>query len=68
MTPDDVRGIAVHTAARVMGAAGPGEVLMSATVSSTRRRLRARVRGAGRHELKGLAGTRQLYRLVDPAA
>jgi class 3 adenylate cyclase len=23
---------------------------------------------AGRHELKGLAGTRQLYRLVDPAA
>jgi len=23
---------------------------------------------AGRHELKRLAGTRQLYRLVDPAA
>jgi class 3 adenylate cyclase len=47
VTPDDVRGIAVQTAARVMGAAGPGEVLMSATVSSTRRRLRACVRGCG---------------------
>jgi class 3 adenylate cyclase len=27
-----VRAIAVHTAGRVMGAAGPGEVLVSATV------------------------------------
>ena len=32
VTSDDVRGIAVHTAARIMSVAGPGEILVSATV------------------------------------
>ena len=32
VTADDVRGIAVHTAARIMAVAGPDEILVSATV------------------------------------
>jgi class 3 adenylate cyclase len=28
---EDLRGVAVHLAARIMGAAGPGEVFVSAT-------------------------------------
>jgi class 3 adenylate cyclase len=47
VTPDGVRGIAVRTAARLMGAAGPGEVLVVGDGPRPRRRLRARVRGCG---------------------
>jgi class 3 adenylate cyclase len=51
-----------------MGAAGPGEVLVSATVLDLVDGSGPAFEDARRHELKGLAGARQLYRLVDPAA
>jgi class 3 adenylate cyclase len=60
---DDLRGVAVHLAARVMEVAGPNEVL----VSSTTRDL---VAGAdlgfvekGSYELKGITGARTLFTL-----
>ncbi len=59
----DVRGLAVHTAARIMGAANPGEVLISATVMDVLDGSGLKFEDAGVHELKGLHGTRQLYRL-----
>jgi class 3 adenylate cyclase len=64
VTPDDVRGIAVHTAARIMSVAGPGEILVSATVMDLVDGSELRFDDAGSFELKGLHGTRQLYRLV----
>lgn len=64
VSPDDVRGIAVHTAARIMGVAGPGEVLVSATVMDLVDGSDLAFEDAGTHELKGLHGTRQLYRLT----
>jgi class 3 adenylate cyclase len=64
VTPDDVRGIAVHTAARIMSAAGPGEILVSATVMDLVDGSELRFEDAGAFELKGLHGARQLYRLV----
>ena len=64
VTPDDVRGIAVHTAARIMSVAGPGEILVSATVMDLVDGSELRFADAGSFELKGLHGARRLYRLV----
>lgn len=63
VTADDVRGIAVHTAARIMAVAGPGEILVSATVMDLVDGSSLVFDDAGMHELKGLHGARQLYRL-----
>jgi class 3 adenylate cyclase len=65
----DVRGLAVHIAARIMALAGPGEVYLSATT----RELAADGAGltftdAGIHELKGVSGARQLYALSASGA
>ena len=67
VTPDDVRGIAVHTAARIMGAANPGEILVSATVMDLVDGSGLAFEDAGVHELKGLHGARQLYRIAASA-
>jgi class 3 adenylate cyclase len=60
----DVRGIAVHTAARIMGVAESGEILVSATVMDLLDASGLKFEDAGVHELKGLHGARQLYRLA----
>jgi class 3 adenylate cyclase len=65
VTSDDMRGIAVHTAARIMSAAGPGEILVSATVMDLVDGSSLTFEDAGLHELKGLGGQRQLFRLVE---
>lgn len=67
MIGDDVRGIAVHTAARVMAAAGPSEVLVSAATASLLEGSGLEFETAGAHELKGI-GRRELFRLVPAAA
>ena len=69
IAPDDVRGIAVHTAARIMAVAGSGEILVSATVADLLEGSDLTFADAGIHELKGLHGPRQLYRLdaLEPA-
>ena len=67
VTADDVRGIAVHTAARIMAAAPPGEILVSATVMDLVAGSSLAFEDAGLHELKGLPGRRQLFRLSSPA-
>lgn len=64
VTADDIRGIAVHTAARIMAAAGPGEILASATIVDLVDGSGLTFADAGLFELKGLAGARQLYRLT----
>jgi class 3 adenylate cyclase len=61
---DDVRGIAVHTAARIMAVAGSGEILVSATVMDLLDGSGLSFEDAGIYELKGLHGSRQLYRLA----
>lgn len=60
----DVRGIAVHAAARIMSLAGPGEVWLSATVMELAADADLTFDDAGEHELKGIPGVRRLYRLV----
>jgi class 3 adenylate cyclase len=63
MIGGDVRGIAVHTAARIMAVAESGEILVSATVMDLLDGSGLTFSDAGLHELKGLHGARQLYRL-----
>jgi class 3 adenylate cyclase len=60
----DIRGIAVHTAARIMAVAGSGEILVSGTVMDLLDGSGLTFEDAGIHELKGLHGSRQLYRLA----
>jgi class 3 adenylate cyclase len=53
---DDVGGIGVHIAARVMGAAGPGEVLVSSTVTDLVAGSGLAFAERGAHVLKGVPG------------
>jgi class 3 adenylate cyclase len=65
----DVRGLAVHAAARLVGLAGANEVLVSATTRDLLDGSNLVLEDAGTHELKGLRGARQVYRLaVDASA
>jgi class 3 adenylate cyclase len=58
---DDIGGIAVHTAARVMAAAAPGEVLVSRTVKDLVAGSGVELDDRGIHELKGIPGEWGLY-------
>jgi class 3 adenylate cyclase/pimeloyl-ACP methyl ester carboxylesterase len=61
----DVSGIAVHIAARVMAAAGEGEILVSRTVRDLIAGSEIELEERGAHQLKGVAGDWLLYALVD---
>jgi class 3 adenylate cyclase len=61
-----VRGIAVHTAARVMSVAEGGEVLVSETTRALVEGSDLPVESAGSHELKGISGPRDLFRVRAP--
>ena len=59
----DIGGIAVHTAARVMGAAQAGEILVSRTVRDLVAGSGLDLQARGSHRLKGFAEDWQLYGL-----
>lgn len=63
---DDVRGIAVHEAARIMAAAAPNEILVSATTRTLARGARLEFANAGTRALKGLEGQWELFALHEP--
>ena len=60
---DDVRGIAVYVASRILGLAGPGEVFVSATTAELLGGAGLALEDAGTHALRGPAGERQIYRV-----
>jgi len=62
----DVRGLAVHVAARVMALAGPSQVYVSATTHDLVADSGLTFVDAGSHELKGVSGAKQLYCLAEP--
>jgi class 3 adenylate cyclase len=57
-------GIAVHVAARVAALGGPSEVLVTRTVKDLVAGSRLSFTDAGEHELKGVTGAWQLYRVT----
>jgi class 3 adenylate cyclase len=58
---DKIAGIAVHTGARVMAEAGPGEVLVSSTVKDLVAGSGLDFREHGIHTLKGIPGEWRLF-------
>jgi class 3 adenylate cyclase len=58
---DDIGGIAVHIAARVMSSAQPGQVLASSTVKDLVVGSGIEFAATGEHELKGVPGTWSLF-------
>jgi class 3 adenylate cyclase len=58
---DDVGGIAVHIGARIMAAAGPGEVLVSRTVRDLLAGSGIALEDRGTHALRGLDDPWQLF-------
>jgi class 3 adenylate cyclase len=62
---DDVRGIAVHEAARIAAAASGGEILLSATTTQLASGSEFTFEEWGERELKGLDGPRTLFALRD---
>jgi class 3 adenylate cyclase len=65
MHGEEIRGIAVHIAARVAALAGPGEVLLSSTVRDLTAGSGLAFEDAGEHELKGVPDRWRLYRVVS---
>jgi class 3 adenylate cyclase len=61
---DDVRGLAVHTAARVMSLGGADDVMVSSTTHDLLEGSDLALEDAGTHDLKGLPGARRVYRLL----
>jgi class 3 adenylate cyclase len=60
----DVRGLAVHEAARIMAEADADEILVSETTAMLARAEDLAFEDAGEHELKGVPDRRRLYRVV----
>jgi class 3 adenylate cyclase len=61
MRGEQVSGLAVHTAARVMAEAGDGEILVSDAFRAAIAGANVELADRGRHELKGVPGEWQLY-------
>jgi len=61
---DDIGGIAVHTAARVVAMAGPGETLVSSTVRDLVAGSGLRFEDRGLHTLRGLPEEVHLYTVL----
>jgi class 3 adenylate cyclase/mannose-6-phosphate isomerase-like protein (cupin superfamily) len=60
----DVRGVAVHAAARIMARAGAGEILVSETTRVLAQSSGLEFEDRGTHELKGLDGEWRLFAYV----
>ena len=61
VVPGNLRGLAVHIAARILALAGPGEVVVSWTTRDLLAGTAFRFEDRGLHELKGIAGPRAVY-------
>ena len=64
----NLRGVAVHAVTRIAAVAQPGEVLVSAPAVGLLEGSNLELENAGEHELKGLPGRRQIYRLAQASA
>jgi class 3 adenylate cyclase len=62
---DQMRGLAVHEAARVMASADPDEILVSATTRELVSGAGLEFADRGERELKGIPGVRRVYAFDD---
>lgn len=66
LVPGNIRGLAVHEAARILGLAQPGELLVSSTTYELAAGAGLVFADRGRHRLKGVPQERQVYALAEP--
>ena len=64
MRGEDVSGLAVHTAARVMAEASTGEILISDDLRTALPDSDLRLNDRGTHTLKGVPGEWRLYSVL----
>ena len=64
LLPNDIGGVAVHAAARVMALGGASEVMVSATTHSLVDGSDLDFETTGAHELKGLSSPLEVFKLV----
>ena len=64
---DDVSGLAVNIAARVMSKADTGQVVVTASVVAAMAGEATEFEPIGPHELKGVPGVWELFRLSVPS-
>jgi class 3 adenylate cyclase len=57
----DIRGVVVHEASRILGLAGPREILVSAATAGLAADSGVSLEDRGEHELRGLSGMRRVY-------
>jgi class 3 adenylate cyclase len=62
---DDLAGLTVHIGARVMGQAGPGEILVSSTVRELLAGSHFAFSERGEHELKGVPGVWKVFAVAS---
>jgi class 3 adenylate cyclase len=62
----ELRGVAVHLAARIMAAAGPGQVFVSEMTRELASGARIEFASRGSREFKGFGGERQIYEAIRP--
>jgi class 3 adenylate cyclase len=62
---DDIHGLTVHVASRLLALAEPGEILASATTRGLVDGSGFGFEDRGRHELKGIDGAREVFALVE---
>jgi class 3 adenylate cyclase len=65
LTRDDIAGIAVYIAARIVAMAGSGEIMVSSTVRDLVAGSGLRFKDRGRHALRGLPEEVHLYTVLD---
>jgi len=63
---DDISGLAVNVAARIMNIAAPGEILVSDSVRLAASAVPVEFEARGQHALKGVAGDWALFAIADP--
>jgi len=61
----EIRGIAVHTGARVAALAGPGEILVSRTIRDLVAGASIRLESHGVHQLKGVPGSWEVFAVAS---
>ncbi len=65
LVPEDVRGVAVHVASRIMDEARPGEVLVSGVTRELLAGSNLTFESRGQHRLKGIEGERELFAVAS---
>ncbi len=61
----EIRGIAVHTGARVAALASPGEIVVSRTIRDLVAGAPIQLQSRGIHELKGVPGSWEVFAVVS---